>query len=71
MIGAASQAEALLRSTIAAAETSARNESALAELCRDPKNIRQRRINAEIYGDLAADLRHALAEHLLLDGVAQ
>jgi len=63
--------EAQIRAAIASADEAARQELALARLCRDPVNIEWRRKTADIYRELACDYRHVLAEHVLLEGTHQ
>jgi len=66
---ARAKSEAQIRAAIASAEASAARELALAQFFRDPKNVEWRRRNAEVYREMAADYRYALAEHLFLDGL--
>jgi len=66
---ARTKSEAQLRAAIASAEASALQELQWGQLCKDPKNIEWRRKTAEIYREVAADYRYALAEHLFLDSL--
>lgn len=66
---ARTKTEAQIRAAIAAAENAAQEELERATLCADPKNIHMRQMNAAVHRETAAEYRHALAEHLLLDGI--
>jgi hypothetical protein len=65
---ARNRAEAGIRAGISAAECSERLSLLCASLCTDPRNIALRLGEAELHRQIALEFRHALAEHLLLDG---